>query len=180
MLVDSHCHLAADEFQNDRDAVVAAAHAAGVQQMIVPSVERANFSAVRACCTHYPGCFPAYGIHPLFVAHAEWADLQALEDCLNNRDAAAQAIVAVGEIGLDLYRNADDFARQEHFFVEQLKIARKFDLPVLLHSRRAVDAVLKHLRRHRVRGGIAHAFNGSASKPMNSSDSASNWVLVAH
>lgn len=156
MLIDSHCHLAADEFQHDRDTVVAAARASGVQTMIVPAVDRANFAAVRRCCAHYPGCFPAYGIHPLFVADAELADLQALDDLL--RDVPP---VAIGEIGLDLYRHADDFARQEHFFVEQLKIARKFDLPVLLHSRRAVDPVLKQLRRHRVRGGIAHAFNGS-------------------
>ncbi|HOL64984.1 MAG TPA: TatD family hydrolase [Accumulibacter sp.] len=164
MLVDSHCHLAADEFQNDRDAVVAAARAAGVQQMIIPAIERANFAAVGACCLRYAGCFPAYGIHPLFVASAGPADLLALEDCLRSAEQTSCPVVAIGEIGLDLYRIADDFSRQEHFFVEQLKIARKFDLPVLLHSRRAVDAVLKHLRRHRVRGGIAHAFNGSAQQ----------------
>lgn len=69
--------------------------------------------------------------------------------------------VAVGEIGLDHYVPGFDAARQEHFFVEQLKIARDFDLPVLLHVRRAVDQVLKCLRRISVRGGIAHAFNGS-------------------
>src|ERR1019366_2440147 len=69
--------------------------------------------------------------------------------------------VAVGEIGLDFFIKHYDQARQEYFFIEQLKLAREFDLPVLLHLRRAQDNVLKHLREHKVRGGIAHAFNGS-------------------
>jgi hypothetical protein len=77
-------------------------------------------------------------------------------------DAAQPRPVAVGEIGLDLFIMGDpDIERQEYFFVEQLKIARDADLPVLLHVRRAVDQVLRNLRRIRVRGGIAHAFNGS-------------------
>ena len=83
-------------------------------------------------------------------------DLAALRQWL-----LAERPVAVGEIGLDLYVADIDPARQEHFFVEQLRLARDFDLPVLLHVRRAVDAVLKQLRRFKVRGGIAHAFNGS-------------------
>ena len=69
--------------------------------------------------------------------------------------------VAVGEIGLDGFVPGLDMARQEWFFAEQLKLAREFDLPVVLHIRRAQDLVLKHLRKIRVRGGIAHAFNGS-------------------
>ena len=69
--------------------------------------------------------------------------------------------VAVGEIGLDFFIQHYDQTRQEHFFVEQLKLARDFDLPVLLHIRRAQDTILKHLRQIKVRGGIAHAFNGS-------------------
>jgi TatD DNase family protein len=74
---------------------------------------------------------------------------------------AREKPVAVGEIGLDLHVTGLDPARQEFFFGEQLKLAHEFDLPVILHVRRAVDQILKHLRRQRVRGGIAHAFNGS-------------------
>jgi TatD DNase family protein len=72
-----------------------------------------------------------------------------------------QRPVAIGEIGLDLFINNLDYATQEFFYVEQLKIAQEYDLPVLLHCRRANDQLLKHLRKIRVRGGIAHAFNGS-------------------
>ena len=122
----------------------------------MPAVEVSAFARTRETVSRYPGCVAAYGIHPLYVMQAADDDLAALRQWL-----LAERPVAVGEIGLDLYVADIDPARQEHFFVEQLRLARDFDLPVLLHVRRAVDAVLKQLRRFKVRGGIAHAFNGS-------------------
>ena len=156
MLIDTHCHLDAAEFDADREAVHAAARAAGVETIVVPAVEVSAFARTRETVSRYPGCVAAYGIHPLYVMQAADDDLAALRQWL-----LAERPVAVGEIGLDLYVAGIDPARQEHFFVEQLRLAREFDLPVLLHVRRAVDAVLKQLRRFKVRGGIAHAFNGS-------------------
>lgn len=156
MLIDTHCHLDAAEFDADREAVHAAARAAGVETIVVPAVEVNAFARTRETVSRYPGCVAAYGIHPLYVMQAADDDLAALRQWL-----LAERPVAVGEIGLDLYVADIDPARQEHFFVEQLRLARDFDLPVLLHVRRAVDVVLKQLRRFKVRGGIAHAFNGS-------------------
>ena len=156
MLIDTHCHLDAAEFDADREAVHAAARAAGVETIVVPAVEVSAFARTRETVSRYPGCVAAYGIHPLYVMQAADDDLAALRQWL-----LAERPVAVGEIGLDLYVADIDPARQEHFFVEQLRLAREFDLPVLLHVRRAVDVVLKQLRRFKVRGGIAHAFNGS-------------------
>ena len=156
MWIDTHCHLDAAEFEADRDAAAEAARSAGVVTIVVPAVEAANFAAVRDCCRRYPGCRPAYGIHPMFTPQARDEDLQILRDWLEREQP-----VAVGEIGLDGFVAGLDPERQRHFFVEQLKLAREFDLPVLLHVRRAVDLVLRELRRYRVRGGIAHAFNGS-------------------
>lgn len=161
MLVDTHCHLDAREFDDDRDALVMAAREAGVSAMIIPSVGTPNFSAVRDCCTQYAACFPAYGIHPLYLEQASLADLKKLTEWLENESGGLRPPVAVGEIGLDFYVPGIDAARQEHFFVEQLRIARDFDLPVVLHVRRSVDQILKCLRRIGSRGGIAHAFNGS-------------------
>jgi TatD DNase family protein len=156
MLVDTHCHLDAAEFDGDRDAVVARAIAAGVGRIVVPAVERANFAAVASICRDFTLCGAAYGIHPMYVGRAIEEDLDALRAVLAGGD-----VVAVGEIGLDFFVAERDEARQQKFFVEQLRLAAEFDLPVILHVRRAVDAVLAQLRKHRVRGGIAHAFNGS-------------------
>lgn len=156
MLVDTHCHLDAAEFAGDRETVHAAALAGGVSTIVVPAVAAALFPAVKECCARHPGCVAAYGIHPLYVMDAREEDLATLRAWL-----AAEKPVAVGEIGLDGYVADSDPARQAWFFVEQLRLAREFDLPVILHVRRAIDQVLKHLRRIRVPGGIAHAFNGS-------------------
>lgn len=156
MWIDSHCHLDAAEFDADREAAAAAARAAGVASIVVPAVERANFGAVASVCREYPGCVAAYGIHPLYVDRAREDDLIVLRETLTREPA-----VAVGEIGLDFFVEPRDEAKQEYYFVEQLKIARDLNLPVILHVRRAVDAILKQLRRISVPGGIAHAFNGS-------------------
>jgi TatD DNase family protein len=154
--IDTHCHLDAAEFGDAQTELVSAAQAVGVQRIVVPSVDHANFGIVRELCTQHRGCFPAYGIHPMYTDDAHPDDLAVLHDYLAQPDT-----VAVGEIGLDFFIDHYDRARQEYFFVEQLKLAREFDLPVLLHIRRAQDIVLKHLRQSKVRGGIAHAFNGS-------------------
>lgn len=155
-LVDSHCHLDAAEFDSDRDAVVAAAQKAGVTGIVVPAIERANFDAVLSLAQCYPCCVPALGIHPLYVERAAPEDLDVLREMLAQARPAA-----VGEIGLDYFFEGADRDKQEFYFVEQLKLARAFDLPVILHVRRSVDQILKQLRRFKVRGGIAHAFNGS-------------------
>jgi TatD DNase family protein len=155
-MIDSHCHLDAAEFDADRDAVHARAVASGVQGIVIPAVERANFGAVASLCRAYSGCHPAYGIHPLFVTRAEEGDLLALRETLQREPA-----VAVGEIGLDNFIPDPNVEKQTHFFIEQLKIARDFDLPVILHVRKSSDQILRELRKFKLRGGIAHAFNGS-------------------
>jgi TatD DNase family protein len=156
MLIDTHCHLDATEFEAAQASVIRNAQAAGVSRIVVPSVSRSNFEAVRELCKQYPICAPAYGIHPMVAGNATPNDLEVLHEYLKHHQA-----IAVGEIGLDFFIPHYDQARQEHFFIEQLELAREFDLPVLLHLRRAQDTVLKYLRLHKARGGIAHAFNGS-------------------
>ena len=162
MWIDTHCHLDAPEFDADRDAVVARARAAGVAQLVLPAVEVAHFAAVRELA-HAHGFAYALGIHPLYVQRAADEDLARLDaELAARRDDPL--LVAVGEIGLDHFVPGLDRERQEHFYVEQLKIARRHGLPVILHVRRSADALLKHLRRIEVGGGIAHAFNGSAQQ----------------
>ena len=156
MLIDTHCHLDAAEFDGDRDAVLEAARAAGVGGFLVPAVCADNFDAVAALSASRRSCCHALGIHPLYVQRAQESDLELLRARL-----AEGAAVAVGEIGLDGFVADGDLPLQRHYFEAQLKIARDFELPVLLHIRRAQDEILKYLRRIAVPGGIAHAFNGS-------------------
>ena len=156
MLIDTHCHLDAAEFDVDRAAVAGAARRAGVDLIVVPAVERANFGAVASVCREFSGCRAAYGIHPMYVDRARDEDLAAIDETVRREHP-----VAIGEIGLDHFVEPRDEARQDFFFSAQLRLARDHELPVLLHVRRAIDPVLRELRRCRVPGGIAHAFNGS-------------------
>ncbi len=165
MWIDSHCHLDAAEFDVDRDAVVGRARQAGVQRLVLPAVELANFDTVRVLAERFDAVY-ALGIHPLCVGRAGADDLDCLQQALQQRRDDPR-LVAVGEIGLDHFvadggpGQAHDRARQERFYLAQLKLARDAGLPAILHVRRSADGLLKGLRRIELSGGIAHAFNGS-------------------
>ena len=165
--IDTHCHLDAAEFQGQFAAVRQRAAAQNVGMCVIPAVEPANFEAVRWLAHAQGDCY-ALGIHPLCVKRAQASDLALLEGqlVLYGEDPR---LVAVGEIGLDYFVPelcASPLREcQEHFYREQLRLAKRHGLPVILHVRRSSDRVLKHLRElardgHRW-SGIAHAFNGS-------------------
>jgi len=156
MFIDTHCHLDAAEFGDSQATLVQEALEASVKTIIIPAVEQGNFSTVKDLCTRFPTCIPAYGIHPMYVDRAQPEDLQLLREYLHQHNP-----IAVGEIGLDFYVANFDQKMQEFYFSAQLKLAREFELPVLLHIRKATDTILKHLRHTPIKGGIAHAFNGS-------------------
>jgi len=162
--IDSHCHLDAAEFDADRPQVIAEAAVAGVARIVIPAVALSNFGQVANCATQCPGGAYALGIHPLFTPLAAESDIDAMRDAIDIALNDAR-FVAIGEIGLDYFVPAlttpEARARQEWFYVEQLKLAKAYALPVLLHVRRSQDMILKQLRRVGVPGGIAHAFNGS-------------------
>lgn len=161
--IDTHCHLDAPEFAPDVDAVRARATQAGVARCVIPAVEVRTFDAARLLARRFGDGY-ALGIHPLYVG-------QAADDALSQLDAALTAhagdphLVAVGEIGLDYFvpelTTGPLRERQDHFYLEQLRLARQHGLPVILHVRRSVDQILKGLRQFDLPGGIAHAFNGS-------------------
>jgi TatD DNase family protein len=169
--IDTHCHLDAPEFIEPNSPLArelrAQAAIKGVAHCVIPAVEVGNFGAVRALA-HALGDSYCLGIHPLYVARASDADLSTLDDQLaEHRDDPR--LVAVGEIGLDFFvpeLNASPLReKQELFYRAQLKLARAYNLPVVLHVRRSADRLLKHLREVGQGGhtwsGIAHAFNGS-------------------
>ncbi len=171
MWIDTHCHLDAAEFGADDLVVRERARALGVGLCVYPAVERANFAAVRELA-HRTGDAYALGIHPLFVPRAGPEDLQALATELE-RCADDPRLVAVGEIGLDFFLpelcTPALRERQWQCYREQLRLAQRHGLPVILHVRRSADWLLKGLREAAARGrpvagGIAHAFNGSAQQ----------------
>ena len=156
MLVDTHCHLDVPEFDADRDAVVARARAAGVTRQIVPAIEAATWPALRDACARDPGLFAAYGLHPLLLSAHREAHLHALRDWVER-----ERPVAIGECGLDYFIDGLDREAQAMYFDAQLRLARDVDLPVIVHARRAVDAVLAAIKRVGGLRGVVHSFSGS-------------------
>ncbi|GAB3244987.1 TatD family hydrolase [Chitinimonas naiadis] len=155
MFIDTHCHLDAPEFDHDRDEVVVRARAADVGMLVVPAITLDTMPKTLSMRSLY-GCPVALGLHPIYERTHREAHIPALRELIER-----EAPVAVGEIGLDFFMEGLDANRQTELFAAQLKLARDFDLPVLLHVRKSQDQVLKQLRRFGIRRGIAHAFNGS-------------------
>ncbi|TFW19023.1 TatD family deoxyribonuclease [Massilia arenosa] len=164
MWIDTHCHLDAHEFGGASLDVAREAAGEGVSMIVIPAVDRHNFDVVRTLAHGAPNACYTLGIHPIYVPQADDADLALLR----TRVEAAMddpRFVGIGEIGLDFFIpmlcEPAMREKQERFFREQLKVAREFGLPVLMHVRKSQDVVLKHVRQIRPAGGIAHAFNGS-------------------
>ncbi len=156
ILVDSHCHLDAAEFNPDRDEVLQRARAAGVGAQVLPAIRHADFAALRDLCAAHADLHPAYGLHPMYLADHTPAHVDALRHWLNHERA-----VAVGECGLDCYVDGLDINVQREYFHAQLRLAREYDLPVIVHARRAVDEVIATIRRFAPLRGVVHSFSGS-------------------
>ena len=164
MWLDSHCHLDAPEFAARLPLVVEAAAKNLVSAILVPAVEVADFAIVRDLAHQYaeviPGLVYTLGIHPLYIERAKDSDLNLLATAVE-KALDDPRFVGIGEIGLDYFVTNLDADKQEWFFDEQLKLAKEFNLPVILHVRKSQDQILKRLRKMSLSGGIAHAFNGS-------------------
>ena len=156
MLVDSHCHLDAPEFDPDRDAVIHRARQAGVLQQVVPAITAVGWPRLQAICAAHAGLFPAYGLHPMYLSAHRPEHLQALGEWITREKP-----LAVGECGLDFFVEDLDAQDQKYYFDGQLALAHEFDLPVIVHARRAVDAVIASFKRIGKLRGVVHSFSGS-------------------
>lgn len=159
LLVDSHSHFDQAEFDVDRDAALARALAAGVTRQVVPAVDAASWPKLRSVCASAPGLHPAYGLHPMCLRNHRPPHVQELRGWLDR--GSAPRPVAVGECGLDYFIEDLDREAQQFYFDAQLRLARELELPVIVHARRAVDAVIASIRRVGGLRGVVHSFSGS-------------------
>ncbi|CAM6299172.1 metal-dependent hydrolase [Leclercia adecarboxylata] len=157
--IDTHCHFDFPPFTDDEPAIIQRAADAGVMAIVVPSIDVASIDRVLRLGARYPTLYMALGLHPIVIESHQDAHLDQLEVALAARP---ERLVAVGEIGLDLYREDPHFDRQEAILDAQLKLAKRYDLPVILHSRRTHDKLAMHLKRQDLpRTGVVHGFAGS-------------------
>ena len=158
--IDSHTHIDFSDFDADRDQAITRAVNLGISVMIVSSTTAKRWPLVKKVILDNPSrCHAAYGLHPMFMHQHKMADLDALNHWLEYNNA-----VAVGEIGLDFFipeTGESDKAAQIEIFAGQIEIAAEYNLPVIIHARKSLDIVLKHLRRFPGLCGSVHSFSGS-------------------
>ncbi|QUM83544.1 TatD family hydrolase [Moritella sp. 28] len=161
-LIDSHCHLDFVDFNTDLMAVLDRARDKGVRHFLVPGTGAKNWQAVLALANQHEGVYPALGIHPYFLADFDYSHLQLLGAHL----AAEKGIVAVGEFGLDKAVGFP-FEQQLQICKQQLLLAKHYDLPVILHCRKAHNELIQLLQLVKLpRGGVLHGFSGSSQLGM--------------
>ncbi|MBC8146054.1 MAG: TatD family hydrolase, partial [bacterium] len=157
-MIDTHSHIYAEQFDEDRDAIVERAREAGVENIIVPATKPEEFDAVIALAERYPDVRGAFGVHPHHAAQVNDADLQRVSDL-----ATMGRGIAVGEIGLDYYYDFAPRERQHEVFRHQLRIARETGIPAVLHNRESDDDLLEILEQEQD-GTLAfqlHCFSSS-------------------
>lgn len=156
-LIDTHCHLYLEEFDSDLPELMNRADKARVSRIYLPSLDSAHFQPMMALEKKYPDrCFPMIGIHPCYVKENFEEELAFMKSELEKRPFAA-----IGEIGLDYYwdRKFDEY--QMIAFLEQVKMAQKHRLPIVIHSRSSMNETIDVLQRYEGLKGIFHCFSGT-------------------
>lgn len=158
-LIDTHCHLYLNEFRQDINAVIIKAKAAGVTKFYLPAIDSGIINDMLALEATFPGeCFAMMGLHPCSVKENYKDELVIAEDWLNKRK-----FVAVGEIGLDFYWDKTFADQQYESFQIQMQWALKRSLPVVIHTRNAIEETIAAVRPFAEKGlrGIFHCFGGT-------------------
>ncbi|WP_354624634.1 TatD family hydrolase [Psychromonas sp. MME2] len=158
MFIDSHCHVNFACFDEQRDKLISSLAYQQIDKLIIPATHRSTWQDIIDLCCQYPNLYYSLGYHPHFLDHYEDGDLIYLQALVNRRE---RQCIAIGEIGLDK-RISTDMRMQEDIFIEQVKIAEKFKLPIILHVVQKQGRVLEILRQLKfTQGGVYHAFSGS-------------------
>ena len=159
IFVDTHTHLYLEDFDADRDQVIADAMALGVDYFLFPNVDATTTEAMLALCSKYPlHCYPMMGLHPTSVNQDYEEQLQQTKRLL-----ATGKYIAVGEIGMDLYWDKTFVEEQKYVLTEQLRLAIALHLPVVIHSRNSFDEIMAVIQQTALPGlaGVFHCFSGT-------------------
>lgn len=158
-LIDTHTHLFAQQFDEDRPEVIHRALEKGVKQMLLPNIDNSSIQPMLNLCAEFPNnCFPMIGIHPCDIKKNYLEELEIIEEWLQN-----EKFVAVGEIGIDLYWDKNTLSIQEDAFRKQVELAKKYKLPIAIHVRDSFDEVLAIIDELNddYLSGVFHCFTGN-------------------
>lgn len=159
MFIDTHTHLFAEEFDEDRSEVVNRSIAAGVQKMLLPNIDESTVERMYQLCNDFPSnCYPMMGIHPCSVKKEVHQQLENFKKLMENK-----SFIAIGEIGIDLHWDKESLSEQEIAFRTQVQWAKEMELPVVIHARKSYNelfAILDEETNEKLTG-VFHCFSGS-------------------
>jgi TatD DNase family protein len=158
-IIDSHTHLYLSDFKDDLDKVMERAYNEGVEKFYLPSIDSSTNEALLLLENKYPGrCFAMMGLHPCSVKENYKAELMHVYDWLQRRKFAA-----IGETGLDFFWDKFFTAQQYESFIQQIEWALEFNIPVIIHTRNAMQETIDVVKKFSAKGlrGIFHCFSGS-------------------
>jgi TatD DNase family protein len=161
-LIDTHTHLFLPEFDLDRDKVIENARESGVEKVLLPNVDDSTTLQLINLADKYPDfCFPMMGLHPTSVKENFRAELEKVENWLEKRK-----FYAIGEIGIDLYWDKTFKNEQEAAFRYQIDLAKKYNLPIIIHARESFDEIFRIMDDviDEKLSGIFHAFTGNEAQ----------------
>lgn len=166
--IDTHCHLDGEEFNADREAVMQRAREAGVGKIFLPAIDLPSSQRILSLCLQHPGfLYPMVGLHPEEV-RADWREqLAAIKELIisltTHLSPLTNRILAIGEVGLDFYWSREFEQEQLEAFEEQVCWAVEFQLPLMIHCRKAQNELVAILKRYKddLPGGVFHCFTGN-------------------
>jgi TatD DNase family protein len=158
-LIDSHCHLDFDTFDDDRAEVLQRAKNIGITDIIIPGTEKIYWPRIKTLCDTSSQLHACYGLHPYWANTHTRADIEHLKNYIENNTP-----VAVGECGLDFRPQQADKKTQRYFFEAQLSLAKDHQLPVVIHSVNATEIVIQTIKKFKNLRGMIHSYSGSSEQ----------------
>lgn len=162
ILIDTHTHLYLNAFDDDREAMVKRAMAAGVKYMFLPNIDHASVKGMQALCDQFPeNCFPMMGLHPTSVKENFRDELAKVESLMKEH-----TFYGVGETGIDLYWDKTFYREQVEAFNFQIDLALEYDLPLVIHARESFTEIFRVLENRNIDGlrGVFHCFTGNTEE----------------
>ena len=155
-MIDTHTHVYLREFDEDRAEVMSRAESSGIRKLLLPAIDSSTHANMLAVEKAFPQCLAMMGLHPCSVTADFENELNIIRDYL-----AQRSFIAIGEIGLDFYWDKTFTEQQYAAFREQIRISQEVDLPIVIHSRNAIDECIGVVREFKEAKGVFHCFSGN-------------------
>ena len=169
LLFDTHCHADFEAFEQGLshgqsiDGYIKEAKQAQVDKLLIPSVGQNNWHKLENIAQSHPNVYYALGFHPYFLEQADTVQFEELHQLLTLK---TRQCVAIGECGLDFFVDVEQ-EKQESFFIQQMELAKAFNLPLIIHERKSYNRLIQLIKQHKFTlGGVIHGFSGSEQQAL--------------